>query len=136
MVTGAVVHRGNLHIGAELAVLGREAQALALGKELLVEGHGHVGACGGEEIGAAAVAAVAVEGELADHQNASAHVGKPLIHFIVFVAENAKPQHLFRELAAKGGGVVLGDAQENEKALADLARRSWPSMATEPSGHG
>ena len=65
---GAVVDRLHFHMGTEFTVLGRIPQFGAALQELFVKGVAQLrtGSC--IEAGPAALAAVAVEGELADHQ--------------------------------------------------------------------
>ena len=69
---GAIVDGFHLHIGAEAAVLRGIAQLFADGQELFVQGIAQLGTGSIGKAGAAALAAVAVEGELADHQHFAA----------------------------------------------------------------
>ena len=69
----AVVDGGNLHVSAEPAVLRGIAQFFADGQEFFVQGIAQVRPGGLGEAGAATLAAVAVEGELAHHQHFAAY---------------------------------------------------------------
>ena len=77
-----------------------------------------------QEVGPAAMLAVTVEGKLADNQNASAHVGQTLIHFIIFIPEDPQTQNLLCQLAAQFGRILMGNAQQNQKTLTDLTTDS------------
>ena len=63
---GAVVFRGDKHIGAELAVLRRKAAAAALLQELLIQRDGQLRQSRAREARPLALAAVGIERELAD----------------------------------------------------------------------
>jgi hypothetical protein len=60
--------------------------------------------------GAAALVRVAVQGELADHEQRGAEVFAGLL-----AVENAQAPELPREFARIAGGVVVGDADEHEQ---------------------
>ena len=64
-----VVDGFHLHVRTEAAVLGRVAQLCADGQEFFIQFLTQGRGCGIGEAGPAALAAVAVEGKLADHQH-------------------------------------------------------------------
>ena len=101
-------------------MLRREAEAFALGEELLVERDGEVRLCSADEARPAAVAHVAVERELAHDQHASAHIRERPVHFIIFIAEYAQTEDFFGQLAAERGRIVRPDAEQDEKSPSDL----------------
>ena len=71
---GAVVHRRHLHVRTEAAMLGRIPQFLADAKELFIKFVPQLRPGGFHKAGAAALAAVALEGELAHHQHLAPHL--------------------------------------------------------------
>ena len=117
---GAVVQGLDLHFSAELAVLHGEAPLPAMGHKVLVQRNGQVRFGGPGEAGAAG-GGVGKEGELGDHQKAAAHLLQIQIHFIVFVFENTEIADFVRQLDGGVVGVVGGDPQQDQIALADLA---------------
>ena len=118
---GAVVDGLHLHIRTEAAMLGLEAVLPADVQEFLVQGLAQLGTGGAHKAGAAALAAVAVEGELADHQHLTAHGLQAQVHLVIFILENAQCQAFFGQAAAFGLGILGTDAQQDQKAPADLA---------------
>ena len=119
-----VVFRRDLHIGSEFAVLRREAEAFALGKELLIKRNRQIGLGRADKARPAAVAHVAIERKLAHDKNASANVGERAVHFVVFIAEHPQPQHLFSQLPAKRRRIVRPNAKQNQKASSDFSVNS------------
>ena len=101
-------------------MLGRVAQAGALGQEELIQGdrQGRVGRPG--EAGPAALADGAVEGELTHHQHLTAHGLQPKIHFVVFIGKDPEAQQLLRQLGGVGLRVLRAHAQENQEAAPNL----------------
>src|SRR5262249_23433537 len=69
----------------------------------------------------AALAAVAVERELADHEHLAAHLGQLQVHLALGVVEDPQAHHLVGQPTGLLGGVGLGHAQEDEQTAADLA---------------
>ena len=68
---------------------------------------------------AGALARVAVERELADDEHLA--VAERLVHLAVGVGEDAQRADLVGELVARRVVVVVGDAEQDEQAGADLA---------------
>ncbi len=89
--------------------------------EGFVERFGDLRRGGADETRPAALAAIAVQRELTDDQNASADVGHAEIHFVVGVAEDAQTDHLVGEPLRLGGRVRRRDAQQHEETRADGA---------------
>ena len=102
-------------------MLGGIPQFFADGQELFIHGVAQLGAGGIGEAGAATLAAVAVEGELAHHHDLPLHRLQTQIHLAVFILENPQTQRLFRQIPALALGVVGANAQQNQKALPDAA---------------
>ena len=105
-------------------MLRREAEAFALGKELLIKRNRQIGLGRADKARPAAVAHVAIERKLAHDKNASANVGERAVHFIVFIAEHPQPQHLFGQLPAKRRRIVRPNAEQDQKALSDFSVNS------------
>ena len=102
-------------------MLRRIAQFFADGEEFFIKGIAQFGAGSIGEAGAAALAAVAVESELADHQHFASHSVQTQIHFAVFILKNPQAKGLFGKIAAFFFSVVGADTQQNQKTLADFA---------------
>ena len=90
--------------------------------EALVQRLGVLGPRGGDVARAVALSRVAVERELADAQDLA--VAERLVHPPLGVGEHAQRADLVGEAVAVGGGVVVRDAEQDEEAGADRARRS------------
>ena len=108
-------------MGAKLAVLGRIAQLGAVLQELFVKGIAQLGTGSADKVGTAALAAVAVEGELADDQHFTAYICKAQIHFIIFVGEDPQTQGLLSQVLAFTLRILGANAQEDQKTTANLA---------------
>ena len=102
-------------------MLGRIAQLSTIRQKFFVQSATQFGVCRVGEAGAASLAAIAVEGELAHHQNLAADSVQSQIHFPIFVLKNPQSQSFFRQIPTFLFGVVGADAQQNQKALSDLA---------------
>ena len=102
-------------------MLGRIAQFLADGQELFVQGIAQFGTGGVGEAGAAALAAVAVEGELADNQDLAADGVQTAVHLAVLVFKDPQAQGLLGQVTAFLLGVVGAHAQQDQKTGADGA---------------
>ena len=116
----AVVDGSDLHIRTELTVLRGITQFLTDGKELLIQPVAQLGVSRIGKAGTAALAAVAVEGKLADHQHLTAHIRQASVHFSVFILENPQTQSFFAKIPAFFFCILRADAQKNQKALPDL----------------
>ena len=89
--------------------------------ELFIQRNGHLRAGGGQKLGAAALLAVAVQGELGHHQDLTVHRLQATIHLTVLVLKDAKTGQLVSQLDGLCLGIVMGHTQQNQKALADLS---------------
>ena len=89
--------------------------------KFFVQRDGHLRSGSGQKVGAAALFAVAVQGELGYDQQLPLHLVKTPVHLAVFVLENAKACQLVRQLDGLGLGILMGDPQQDQKALPDLA---------------
>ena len=98
-----------------------EALFPAQSHEFFIQGDGHLRPGGGQKVRTAALAAVAVKGELRYHQNFAAHRLQTTVHLAVLVLKNTQAHQLVRQLHGLGLGVLMGDAQQDQKALSDLA---------------
>ena len=78
----------------------------------------------------ASAVGVAVERELADHQELARGVGDGSVHHAGVVVHDPQVPHLVGELARGGLGVGVGDADEHAQARADL-----PEELTVAVGH-
>ena len=120
---GPLVDEGDLHIGTEFPVLDfLEALLVHLGEEQLIGIHreGRFGRL--DEAGAVALAGVAVEGELADHQRRVPEVPGAEVEFIVFVLENAQARAFIGQLGHDVEGIGILHPQQDDKAGADGPR--------------
>ena len=111
----------DLHVGTEDAALGRQTLCGEQVEKALVEALGDRGWGGLDEAGAAAFAAVAVQGKLRDGEHAAANVEHRAIHLALVVGEDAQVSALF---SAEAQGLVVvarAKADEQDQALADLA---------------
>ena len=100
-------------------MLGRITQGLAVCKELLVQPVAQFRAGGLRKAGAAASAAIAVEGELAHHQHLAVDGVQTQIHFAVFILEYPQTQGLFCQVAAFLFRILGPYAQQDQKTFAD-----------------
>ena len=117
----SVVDGFHQHLGAELAGFGVDALFPAQGHELFIQGDGHLGPGGGQKVRAAALAAVAVQGELGYHQDFTVDGFQAPVHLAVLVLEDPQSRQFVRQLHGLGLGVVMGDAQQDQEAGADAA---------------
>ena len=76
---------------------------------------------GGQRKAGAAGAAVGKEGELADDQQLGARVGGIDVHFSGLVLKDPQAADLVGDLLRLALGIVLVDAEQDQKALADAA---------------
>lgn len=111
----------DLHICAEDTALGFEALCGEDCEEVLVEGFGFFGRGGSSEAGAAALAAIAVEGELRDAEHAAADVEERAVHLALVVGKDAQVGALFGAEAQGLFVVARAEADEQEQTLVDLA---------------
>ena len=118
---GPIVDGLHQHLRAELAGFGVNTLFPAQGHEFFIQGNGHLGPGGSQKFRAAALAAVAVQGELGDHQNFTVDRVQAAVHLAVLILENAQACQLVGQLHGLGLGVVMGDAQQDEEAGSDLA---------------
>ena len=88
-VTGPSLTNSTCIMAPKRPVDGRHAQRPHRPDEGFVERFGDLRRRGADETGPAALAAIAVQRELTDHQNAAGNVGHAEIHFVVGVAEDA-----------------------------------------------
>ena len=110
----------DLHVRAEDAALRRQALFGEQVEKALVEVLGNWGRGGLDEAGAAAFAAVAVQGELRDGEHAAADVENRAVHLALVVGEDAQVSALFSAEAQRLVVVALTEADEQEQATADL----------------
>src|SRR5262249_56049450 len=66
-------------------------------------------------------AEIAIERELRDHEEIAALILNRQVHLSGFVFEDAQPQDFFCEVVRCGFVVGLGDAQQDQQAMSDLA---------------
>ena len=124
----AVVDALDPHVGAEAAALHVGAEALELGADGVVERLAHRARRGGLPGGAAALAGVAVQRELADDQHGRADVAGALL-----VAQEAQVPDLAGRPRDLGRAVVVGDAEVDEQSRAvELA----DDLAVDPDAGG
>ena len=102
-------------------MLGRIAQPGTLAQKFLIQPVSQLRRGGLRKAGAAALAAVAVKGELADHQHLTLYRIQPQVHFSVFVLKNPKTQGLFRQNPGTFLRILRADSQQNQKAGADFS---------------
>ena len=97
------------------------AQLFADGQEFFVQfvAQFRTGSVG--KAGAAALAAVAVKGELADNQHFTLDSFQSQVHLAVFILENTQTQGFFSQIAAFLFGIVGADTQQDQKSLADFS---------------
>lgn len=86
-----------------------------------IKRHGDGRRGGLDEAGPTALAAVAVQRELADNQHAAADLDDVTVHLAGFVLEDAQARQLVGEPFRLLGSVAMGDAQKDQQAAADLA---------------
>ena len=120
---GAVVDEFDLHVGAKAAAGDFGVQGVGAGDQVFVELAAQLGRGGGGEAGAVAAAGVGCEGELADDEQAAAHVLQAAVHLAGRVAEDAQFQCLEQQFFAGGGGVARLGADEHEQAVADASEQ-------------
>ena len=101
-----------LHMGSENAALGLQPQRGEHNEETFVEGFGLYGAGGLIETGSAALAAIAVEGELRNAQNTAADIEYGAVHFALVVGENAQVDAF---ICAEAQGFVVVAGAESDK---------------------
>ncbi len=111
----------DLHVSAEDAALGRQALFGEQVEKALVQALGNRGWSGLHETGAAALAAVAVQGELRDGEHAATNVEYRAIHFALVIGEDAQVSALFSAEAQRLLVVARAEADEQDQTLADLA---------------
>ncbi len=73
------------------------------------------------ETGAAASAAIAIEGELRDYEKGASGVEDAAIHFALLVGKDSEAEHFSGDEVGIGFGIEFRHAEENQKAGADLA---------------
>jgi hypothetical protein len=78
---------------------------------------------GGVEAGTAALAAVAVQGEIADQQDRPAHVLHAAVHLAGLVGEDTQIHNLVRHESGVVFAVTFADAQKDQQSLANLTHR-------------
>src|ERR671911_945743 len=116
-----VVDQLDLHVGCKLA-RGDGCAEIAQGlRERLDQALRLLGGRGGGPRRAPAAPGVAVERELADDEGGAADRAERLVHRPVGVVEDPQGPDLFSQLAARGFGVVVRDADEDAQAVSDLA---------------
>ena len=104
----------DLHVGAEDAALGRQALFGEQVEKAFVEALGDRRWSGLDEAGAAAFAAIAVQGKLRDGEHAAADVEHRAIHLALVVGEDAQIRAFF-STEAQGLVVVVGaEADEQD----------------------
>ena len=117
---GAIVEQLDFHVGGEDACLHR---ARELGTQLLykafVEGDRDGGRSGADVGGSVAFFGLGVEGELGDDEEGSTDVLDGLVHFAFFVIKNAELDEFLDGPLEVLLGVVVGDAEQDEEAMAD-----------------
>ena len=118
---GAVVGEVDAHVGAEFAGGDGDAAGAEVLGDGFVEGDGLFGARGGDERGAVAFACVAEEGELRDEEDGAPDVFEGQVELALGVIEDAELGDLLCDLRRVVFGVVVGDAQQHEKTVGDLA---------------
>ena len=111
----------DLHVGTEDAALRRQALFGEQVEEALVEALGNRGWSGLDEAGAAALAAVAVQGKLRDGEYAATNVEYRAIHFALVIGEDAQVSALFSAEAQRLVVVARTEADEQDQTLANLA---------------
>ena len=92
------------------------------GDEFFVEGDRGLGAGGVQKLGAAALAAVAVERELRNDHDLAADLVEREVDLAVSVFKKTERAELVGKLDGLGLGIVVCDGEEDEKAPADGAR--------------
>src|SRR5690606_15338244 len=96
------------------------AQSFAI---LLIEPDRVLGRGGGGEAGTPALAAIAEQGELADHEDLAAHLLHREVHPAPLVGKGAEMDGLFRQVADVLRPVALAHAEQHEPTAADPADR-------------
>ena len=125
----AVVDGLDAHVGAEDTALDAGAEAAELGADRVVHRLADRAGCGGLPGGPAALARLAVQRELADHEHRGADVRQRLL-----LAQQAQVPDLAGRPRDLGRAVVVGDAEVDEQAgLVDRADDDSPSTLTDAS---
>jgi len=81
------------------------------------------GTGGFDEGRTAALARIAVQGELGHHQSLTAHVQEGTVHFALFVFKDAQMGYFSGQVLGLGVGIRVGDADQQQKAGADFGHR-------------
>src|SRR5699024_7503485 len=110
-----VVDQIHLHVRSENAPFDVGTQVLQLGAEAIVNGFGHIP---GGRLGpgrTAALAGIAVKGELADHQQRCAGLLAGL-----FIGQDPQPEDFGRQLLGDLVGVGVRDPEQDRQSRTDL----------------
>ena len=116
----AVIDKGDFHVSSEDPGTDWFSDGLGEGTAvLLIKGDGCL-VPGGADIGrAVALLGGCHQGELADDDDITAGFPDAAVHHAVFFVENAKAGDLLHEIADVLFRVLMADAKENKKTLAD-----------------
>jgi len=117
----AGICQGNVHHGLKNAGLDCDCALPAEVDELVVQLARQLGRCRLVPGGAAAFAAVAVQGELGDDQQLAADIDERTVHHPVRIIEDAQMQDLFHHPGKILVGVAAVDAQEDDQPFGDGA---------------
>ena len=116
----AVIDKGDFHVGSEDPGTDWFPDSFGEGTaELLIKGDGRL-MPGGADVGrAVALLGRGHQGELADDDDIPAGFQDAAVHDSVFIVENAKAGDFLHEIADVLFSVLMADAKEDEKTLAD-----------------
>ena len=116
----AVIDKGDFHVSSENPGADWFPDGFGEGTaELLIKGDGRL-MPGGADVGrAVALLGRGHQGELADDDDIPAGFQDAAVHHAVFVVENAKAGDFLHEIADVLFSVLMADAKEAEKTLAD-----------------
>jgi hypothetical protein len=89
--------------------------------EVLIQRTGSSGGRGGVETWAASLAAIAVQGELRDHEQRPTGIDKASVHLTRFVGEHPQVDDFVEQVISIGGGVGMRNAKQYEQAFANTA---------------
>lgn len=117
----AVVDQRHIHVRSEAS--GGDLQAVAAQQinYSINEGTGQIGMGGGDKTGAAALAGIGEQGELADNQHTAADIPDREVESAFGVGEDTEFSGLLRQQLGILVGVARGDTDEGQQTAADLA---------------
>ena len=117
---GAVVHKVDLHVRAELPVLQVFKALMAhLLEEFFIARHGQLAPGGMDETRAFTPGRITVEREVGDDERRIAQLDGAAVQLAVLVLKNAQVGAFFGQLVHNGAVVGIAHAQQDDKARPD-----------------